>query len=556
MDLLSEYAAGSTLTQLSTDFGMSVDRIRSRLKRAGVYKQTKQYKCDVDEHYIIALYKQDVSVEDIALKCGTSPQPVVRALKKHNVRKPNRFKTLPYALYEQVTDKQFFQSVIDKHVSNHGVQQALCITRDMVATLCKFHNISMPNSAEVKSILKQQTAKVAFTHENFIQLHHQLHEPLEVVSKKMGVSVGYLRKTVKEQWNGTIAPQGETRLSAQFRLVRNNPEQLKQDANKYTVAQLQQMYQVSYDKLKNTLDMHNIQLPFRARSVGEQQVCDMLDSCGIQYITNNRSIIPPYELDIYIPSHNMAIEYCGLYWHSEANGKDKNYHITKHQLCEKHNIRLFTIFEDEWLNTARLCTTRIQHALGIFLAHKLDARQCTVSEIDNKTKNQFLNAHHLQGSDVSAVRLGLFYNSALVAVMTFAKPSRARQSAASLTRPGLWELNRYATDSLHHVRGGAGKLITHFKRHYHWEEIYSYADIRWSVGSMYHALGFELISTSKPNYWYLAPDYKHREYRFAYTKASLVKRGYCADLTESQIMEQCGYSKIWDCGMLKFAIAK
>ena len=35
-----------------------------------------------------------------------------------------------------------------------------------------------------------------------------------------------------------------------------------------------------------------------------------------------------FELDVYIPSKHIAIEYNGIYWHSELNGKNKNYHLT------------------------------------------------------------------------------------------------------------------------------------------------------------------------------------------------------------------------------------
>jgi len=35
----------------------------------------------------------------------------------------------------------------------------------------------------------------------------------------------------------------------------------------------------------------------------------------------NKSIIPPYEIDIYLPNINLGIEMNGIYWHSEVSGK-------------------------------------------------------------------------------------------------------------------------------------------------------------------------------------------------------------------------------------------
>ncbi|HEC67144.1 MAG TPA: hypothetical protein ENI23_17845 [bacterium] len=66
--------------------------------------------------------------------------------------------------------------------------------------------------------------------------------------------------------------------------------------------------------------------------------------------TSERGIIPPYELDIFFLKKNLAIEYCGLYWHSENGGrKNKNYHQNKMLRCHEKGIRLITIFEDEYL---------------------------------------------------------------------------------------------------------------------------------------------------------------------------------------------------------------
>ena len=49
-----------------------------------------------------------------------------------------------------------------------------------------------------------------------------------------------------------------------------------------------------------------------------------------------------------MPDYKMVIEFDCLYWHSD-NQKDKNYHLNKTINCEKENIQLLHIFEDEWI---------------------------------------------------------------------------------------------------------------------------------------------------------------------------------------------------------------
>lgn len=70
----------------------------------------------------------------------------------------------------------------------------------------------------------------------------------------------------------------------------------------------------------------------------------------INAIQNTRSIIKPYELDIFIPSLNIAIECNGTWFHSINHGNSKEYHLIKSLLCREKNIRLIHIYEFENLN--------------------------------------------------------------------------------------------------------------------------------------------------------------------------------------------------------------
>lgn len=66
-----------------------------------------------------------------------------------------------------------------------------------------------------------------------------------------------------------------------------------------------------------------------------------------ELVCNNREVIPPKELDIYVPSRHVAFEMNGLYQHSDMF-KKKRYHALKTSSCEKAGIHLLHIFEDEW----------------------------------------------------------------------------------------------------------------------------------------------------------------------------------------------------------------
>lgn len=83
-------------------------------------------------------------------------------------------------------------------------------------------------------------------------------------------------------------------------------------------------------------------------SIEEKELSNWVKSIyNGKVLENNRSLIYPYELDIYLPEINLAIEYDGLFWHCNYL-KDDNYHLNKTNLCEERGVKLIHIFEDEW----------------------------------------------------------------------------------------------------------------------------------------------------------------------------------------------------------------
>jgi len=278
-------------------------------------------------------------------------------------------------------------------------------------------------------------------------------------------------------------------------------------------------------------------------SKNELELQEFLRDNNLFIITSDRSIIKPKELDIYIPSKNIAIEFNGLYWHSELFGCDKNYHIDKTIKCKEKGIQLIHIFEDEWENKKEIVKHRLLQILNRSESKRIHARKCFIREISSNSKDDFLNKFHIQGKDNSKIKLGAYYNNELVAVMTF---SHGNISKGSKSKKDIWELNRFCVDYNYHIPGIAGKLLKYFQRNFKWKEIFSYADRRWSQGNVYYKLGFELDHETKPNYWYVKNNV--RIHRF-----SLRKNVNNPDnLPEKIIRKQQGYIKIWDCGNLKF----
>jgi hypothetical protein len=278
-----------------------------------------------------------------------------------------------------------------------------------------------------------------------------------------------------------------------------------------------------------------------------------LDSIPKQF--NDRTIISPLELDIYYPKHKLAIEYNGLMFHSFGKSEysmfnnyydekvNKFNHLNKTNLCKDREIQLLHIFENEWLNGTKreIWKSIISNKLGL-IKNKVYARKCYIQEISVKTKNTFLNTNHLQGEDISKIKLGLYYNDELVSVMTFGK-SRFNKNYE-------YELIRFANKINTNVIGGASKLFSYFKRNFSPNSIITFADKRYSDGNLYEVLGFNYLRESKPNYFYFTPSEMELKSRVQFQKHKLKDKllEFDANSTESENMFNNGYRRIWDCG--------
>ena len=150
-------------------------------------------------------------------------------------------------------------------------------------------------------------------------------------------------------------------------------------------------------------------------------ILNFLKSLNIQnVIINDRQQIYPYELDVYIPDINFAIELNGLYWH--CNCEDDEYHNKKSLMCFKKKISLFHIFEDEWNNNQDIVKSMIIHKLKLRHLQKIIyARNCNIKNISIDEANLFLKENYLDFNDINEINnpIALINNNEIVALITF-----------------------------------------------------------------------------------------------------------------------------------------
>ena len=268
----------------------------------------------------------------------------------------------------------------------------------------------------------------------------------------------------------------------------------------------------------------------------------------IEHQQHNREILNGMEIDIFIPPLKLGIEYNGLRWHSEEFGKDHRYHLDKLNKCNEQGIKLIQIFEDEWINHRDICESKLKQICGLNTNPKIYGRKCEIREITNKNEAyEFLDKNHIQGRTGFIIALGAYHEGKLVGVMTFKKE-----------KEGYWDLNRFATDINYQCVGIGGKLFKYFTRNYPFIEIKSFADRRWTTdptNNLYTKLGFNFDSYVPPTYWYYNSKINPytRFHKFGFRKQHLHNQyGLPLTMTEREMTTTLGYTRIWDCGLIKY----
>lgn len=257
----------------------------------------------------------------------------------------------------------------------------------------------------------------------------------------------------------------------------------------------------------------------------------------------DRAVLKGRELDAYFEDRGFGIEVNGVYWHSEAQGKGRDYHLEKTRECEAQGIKLFHFFDLELQNKGEICKSMINNALGD--TKRVFARECEVREISAKDAKEFCELNHIQGACIDKVRFGLFASGELISVMTFGK-SRYNKAYE-------WELLRFCSKVGYSVVGGASKLLKAFERVYLPQSLVSYGNRRWcnSVANVYKALGFEYKGDTLPNYFYIVDGALQNRQNYQRHKLNKIfNYEFNEVLTENEIMSLYGYERVYDCGNL------
>lgn len=234
----------------------------------------------------------------------------------------------------------------------------------------------------------------------------------------------------------------------------------------------------------------------------EHEMAEHLRSLGLNVQQTVRSLVPRTEFDIYLPDYKLAIEFNGLFWHSEAF-KVRDYHRTKLEKARSVDVRLLQIWEDEWHANKDLVLRMIEHKIGVSRQPRVYGRQTSRVEVLWPEAQEFLDSHHIQGAVRGSYYLGLRdKEGTLVALMVLRREANGE----------VLNILRYATSAT--VIGGFTKLMSWAESTYRPRKLITFSDNCISDGELYGSTGFVAEAELAPDYRYLVRG--ERKHKFNY----------------------------------------
>ena len=234
----------------------------------------------------------------------------------------------------------------------------------------------------------------------------------------------------------------------------------------------------------------------------EREIYKWIKSVCPDTLQSVRDIDGVSEVDIYVPSKKVAIEYNGHYWHSVKKlmtrgmtyAEAKKYHRNKSLECERNGIRLIHVWDYEWEDERkqRVLKNIILGALGM-LTERYYARDCKVCRYDNTSPrweelSQFFAENNIQGNRGGNLVYTLEKDNRILMAYKFGRPSGGKAKIKY-----QYEMVRGASAPGVQVIGGATRLWKHFMDEVKPESIVYYIDYNYFDGRSVEKIGLKCV---------------------------------------------------------------
>lgn len=233
------------------------------------------------------------------------------------------------------------------------------------------------------------------------------------------------------------------------------------------------------------------------RSKPEIELYEWL-SAYVECEHNDRKILGGKEMDVYVPSCKLGIEFNGAYTHSDRF-KPVNYHLIKTDLAESKGVRLQHVWEDVWKTKKDVVKGMILRKLGIYES-TINVADCHIEEIKEEDAIEFYHCNCPYEIEHSDKHLRLTHGGDVIACLGYSKEEgKTREVLLFVTKIGV------------KCDGGFMALFDELKRITN-DDIYTMSiDRSWDDGEEPLSAGFDFVGNTDPKCWYVLNDIRYDE---------------------------------------------
>jgi len=270
-------------------------------------------------------------------------------------------------------------------------------------------------------------------------------------------------------------------------------------------------------------------------SSGQREIYDFITGLSVEVKLEHS--IGNMKYDLFVPAHQLTIEYTGLRWHSYPDSGRRD--LAKRNNAVANGMRHLMLFEDEWVFGRPKIENLLRSVLKIGQVAALRPSQCQIRVIDHTVADPFYEEFHYIGGCNTKINYGVYFDGELIACCSFKRPTR--QSKYD------YELVRMASNSKFRVHGIWSKILKRFISEIQPTSIVSFSDNRLFTGQTYGKLGFKFDGDVQPNYYWWRN--KRRYHKSALRKPKGETR------TETELRQAQGFAKVWDLGKKRWVLS-
>ena len=284
-------------------------------------------------------------------------------------------------------------------------------------------------------------------------------------------------------------------------------------------------------------------------SYPERDIRAFIEELGFKCETNRQYLVGK-ELDIVVEEKKIAIEFDGLYWHSEWKGhKTPTYHLEKTDTCEKLGYQLIHVFEDEYMTNPDALFAQIFRAVGRFWPSSIFTTDNGVIDIISTDETKaFITEQSTLQYVPCPVNFGFYIAEELMAVISFKEKD---------SKAGLWTLHNFVMAAYTKVSDILQHFIQTLQALHNVKTIKTIANRRWvsTLQNDYLDNGFKPTKIIPPVPAYVRlrnGDFKRYSEQEIITENPDIPIPFNNNSFEQ--LKNKGFDRIWDCGYIEYTL--